>query len=182
MDEALHYDVRDSEHRPTDPFDLIRVGHRLQDLYDYIFGLNYVKVSYQLEAKGESIDRLSPGQKGTLLLMFYLLVDKNDRPLLLDQPDENLDSETIMALLVPAIKEASQRRQILIITHNPNVAIVADADQLIVADFDGRTFLYSSGAIESPERNVDAVDILEGTWGAFINRGTKYQRASQSIG
>jgi predicted ATPase len=184
MDEAIHFNVRERKRTATSPFDLLRTGHDLEDVYNYIYGLEYVEIDYTLQASGVPIDRLSPGQKGTLLLMFYLLVDKNDHPLLLDQPDENLDNQTIMRLLVPAIKEAAQRRQIVIITHSPNVAIVADADQLVIADFDGESFEYSHGAIESPARNVDAVDILEGTWEAYINRGNKYQNVAgtDSIG
>ena len=178
LDDALHYDVREASRPMVDPLDLTRTGYGLKDVYDYLYGMEYVEVDYMLQASDVPIERLSPGQKGTLLLMFYLLVDKNDHPLLLDQPDENLDNQTIMRLLVPAIKEAAQRRQIVIITHSPNVAIVADADQLIIADFDGVSFTYSHGAIESPARNVDAVDILEGTWEAYVNRGNKYQKAS----
>jgi len=178
FDRALHFDTRDGASVETNPFALIRSGHSLQDVYNYVYGLAYVEVDYSLQASGAPIDQLSPGQRGTLLLMFYLLVDKSERPILLDQPDENLDNQTIMQQLVPAIKEAARRRQIIIVTHSANVAIVADADQLIIADFDGTSFTYSYGAIESPDRNVDAVDILEGTWEAYVNRGQKYQSAS----
>jgi predicted ATPase len=106
--------------------------------------------------------------------MFYLLVDPRRVPLLLDQPDENLDNQTIKELLVPAIKQASSRRQVIAVTHNPNVAIVADADQIIVADRAGESFVYVSGAIEDGVINTGAVDVLEGTWPAFENRQDKY--------
>jgi predicted ATPase len=108
--------------------------------------------------------------------MFYLLVDPARTPLLLDQPDENLDNHTIKDLLVPSIKEAASRRQVLVVTHNPNVAIVADADQIIVASRDSEAFCYTSGAIEDGPINLSAVDVLEGTWPALDNRTLKYQR------
>lgn len=57
--------------------------------------------------------------------MFYLLVDRSARPPPLDQPDENLDNQTIKELLVPAIKEAKTWRQVIVITPKPNVAVVS---------------------------------------------------------
>ena len=175
LDKALHSDLREGQNGgPVDPERAIRKGYSLEDLYDIVYSLNYLEPFYQLQYSGTPLDRLSPGQRGTLLLMFYLLVDPDRRPLLLDQPDENLDNETINDLLVPAIKEATTRRQVIVVTHSPNVAVVADADQVIVARFDG-TVEYQSGAIESPAINELVVDVLEGTWPAFENREDKYQ-------
>lgn len=62
------------------------------------------------------------------------------------------------------------------VTHNPNVAIVADADQVVVADREGDLFTYRSGAIEDGGINLSAVDVLERTWPALDNRTLKYQR------
>ena len=71
-----------------------------------------------------------------MLLIFYLLVDNDDIPLIIDQPEENLDNQTVYKLLVPSIKEAKNRRQIIIVTHNPNLAVVCDAEQIIHASID----------------------------------------------
>lgn len=172
---ALHSDMRSSVPVEVNPDLSIRKGHTLEEVYDLVFGLSYLEPYYLLQYSGTPIDRLSPGEKGTLLLMFYLLVDPSPSPLLLDQPDENLDNQTIKELLVPALKEAKERRQILVITHNPNVAVVADAEQVVVADFDGEQFSYASGALEDPAINAICVDVLEGTWPAFENREHKYQ-------
>jgi ABC-type lipoprotein export system ATPase subunit len=174
IDSALHQDRR-RDPQPVDVDRAIRSAHSLEELYDLVFGLSYLEPYYHLASEGVAIDRLSPGQKGTLLLMFYLLVDPSRRPLLLDQPDENLDNGTIKDLLVPAIKEARERRQVIVVTHNPNVAVVADADQVITASFDGTRFTYMSGSIEDPPTNAEVVDVLEGTWPAFENRERKYQ-------
>jgi ABC-type lipoprotein export system ATPase subunit len=174
VDEALHWDLRSEGRVPTDPEQCLRAGHTLVELYDLLYGLAYVEPYYSLQYRGTDLDGLSPGEKGTLLLMFYLLVDPRRVPLLLDQPDENLDNQTIKELLVPAIKQASSRRQVIAVTHNPNVAIVADADQIIVADRAGESFVYVSGAIEDGVINTGAVDVLEGTWPAFENRQDKY--------
>ena len=85
-------------------------------------------------------------------------------------------------MLVPCIKAAKQRRQILIVTHNPNLAVVCDAEQIIWADLDKKnnyTINYVSGAIESQILNKAAVDILEGTMPAFDNRDSKYFRGAR---
>lgn len=127
----------------------------------------------------KDVGQLSPGEKGALLLVFYLLVDKGDIPLLIDQPEGNLDNETIVDLLVPCIKEAKKRRQIIIVTHNPNLAVVCDADQVIWASLDkARDYRvkYDCGALENPVINKKVVDILEGTQPAFDNRDSKYHR------
>jgi ABC-type lipoprotein export system ATPase subunit len=154
--------------------DALRKGIRITDVYDYPFGLSYLAAQYELRSKGRPISELSPGEKGTILLMFYLLVDQSGRPIALDQPDENLDSETIHALLRPAIRAAKATRQILVVTHSPNLAVVGDADQVIVASCDGESFSYESGSIENPTIRDLVVRVLEGTWPAFQNREDKY--------
>ena len=59
---------------------------------------------------GAPEEQLSPGERGNLLLIFYLLVDQNDIPLVIDQPEENLDNQTVFKTLVPSIKDAKKRR------------------------------------------------------------------------
>lgn len=176
LDDGLHSDRRRQSAARLHPESMLRMGASLEAVYDLVFGLTYLEPHYRLEKSGVAIDQLSPGEKGTLLSMFYLLVDTSARPLVLDQPDENLDNQTIKDLLVPAIKEASATRQVVVVTHNPNVAIVADADQIILADFDGTSFSYVAGSIHEETMNQYLVQILEGTWPAFSNREKKYQR------
>tara|TARA_R110002050_G_scaffold153690_1_gene281325 strand:+ start:1458 stop:1835 length:378 start_codon:yes stop_codon:yes gene_type:complete len=123
------------------------------------------------------IGQLSPGQRGALLLIFYLLVDKGDNPIILDQPEENLDNETIVSLLVPVLTEAKLKRQIIMVTHNPNLAVVCNAEQIIHCEFsrkDGHQILYTPGAIECNIINNSVVNVLEGTMPAFDNRRIRY--------
>jgi ABC-type lipoprotein export system ATPase subunit len=151
------------------------------DLYDYLFSLAYLIPKYSLQYSGKDLDQLSPGERGTLLLIFYLLIDNSDIPLIIDQPEENLDNQTVFDILVPCIKEAKKKRQIIIVTHNPNLAVVCDADQIIYSSIDkkdGNSVNYETGAIENPTINKHIVDILEGTMPAFDNRDKKYQRNS----
>ena len=121
---------------------------------------------------------LSPGERGTLLLVFYLLIDKGDMPLVIDQPEGNLDNQTVAKILVDCIREARKRRQVFIVTHNPNLAVVCDADQVVYANMDkanGNAITYTSGALESPQMSKHVTDVLEGTRWAFDVRGEKYK-------
>lgn len=178
IDDMLHFDRRgdSTETEETPVNNQLRKGHRLDELYDFLFSLEYLKPRYSLTYDKQEISQLSPGERGLLLLVFYLLVDKDDIPLVIDQPEENLDNQTIFKILVRCIKAAKQRRQIIMVTHNPNLAVVCDAEQIIFADCDktAKQFSYTSGAIESPEIRAQVVEILEGTQPAFVNRQRKY--------
>lgn len=156
---------------------LMRKDKEPADVYSYLFGLQYLEPKYTLLFQDTQIEQLSPGQRGALLLIFYLLVDKGRNPIVLDQPEENLDNETVVSLLVPVLNEAKKSRQIIMVTHNPNLAVVCDAEQIIHATFDrknGSRVSYRSGSIEDGTINRAVVDVLEGTKIAFDNRGQKY--------
>ncbi len=147
------------------------------DLYDYLYGLEFLNPRYTLMFQNTPIEFLSPGQRGALLLIFYLLVDTGHIPIILDQPEENLDNQTIVSLLVPVLTEAKKRRQIIMVTHNPNLAVVCDAEQVVYAKYDkanGNKIEYISGSIEHPAINLHTVNVLEGTKVAFDNRKAKY--------
>lgn len=158
---------------------LLRKNRTAIEVYDLIFGLEYLEPRYTLMFQDAQISQLSPGQRGALLLIFYLLVDKDNNPIILDQPEENLDNETIVSLLVPVLTEAKRKRQIIMVTHNPNLAVVCDAEQIIYCEFarsDSHNISYASGAIECSIINNKVVDILEGTMRAFDNRKIKYMQ------
>lgn len=147
------------------------------DVYDLLFGLSFLEPRYSLLFQDTQIEQLSPGQRGALLLIFYLLVDKGRNPIILDQPEENLDNETVVKLLVPVLNEAKKRRQIIMVTHNPNLAVVCDAEQIIYSSFNRKAaskITYLAGAIENPKINRHVVNVLEGTKPAFDNRRDKY--------
>lgn len=174
---SLEFDLRTADSKPVRVADQIRKGKSIIELYDFIFSLEFLRPRYALQMGEKDLNQLSPGERGALLLVFYLLVDKSDIPLLIDQPEENLDNQTVFELLVPCMKAAKQRRQIFIVTHNPNLAVVCDAEQIICADLDkkkGYRMRYIPGAVENPVINKAIVDILEGTMPAFDNRDSKY--------
>ena len=147
------------------------------DVYDLLYSLSFLEPRYSLLFQDAQIEQLSPGQRGALLLIFYLLVDKGRNPIILDQPEENLDNETVVSLLVPVLSEAKKKRQIIMVTHNPNLAVVCDAEQVIYSSFDRKSaskISYLAGAIENPAINLHVVNVLEGTKPAFDNRRVKY--------
>lgn len=152
------------------------VNNRNQ-FYSYVFSLDYLNPKYEMIQNGKTLDELSPGEKGALLLVFYLALDKTEMPIIIDQPEDNLDNHSVTKILVPFIQNAKKNRQIIMVTHNPNLAIVADAEQVIYVNIDkkaGNKFEYISGSIENPEINTKIVDVLEGTMPAFKIRKNKY--------
>lgn len=148
-----------------------------EEFYSFLFSLEYMEPYYELMQNNKSIEQLSPGEKGALLLVFYLLLDKSDIPLIIDQPEDNLDNQSVSRILVPFIKKAKERRQIIMVTHNPNLAVVADAEQIIYVHIDKENknaFSFVAGSIENEQINKKIVEVLEGTMPAFTNRKNKY--------
>lgn len=175
-DDLLH-DKRDGQNIDRIVEVQLKKGHSKQELYDFVYGMDYVIPFFQLKMNGKPLSSLSPGERGALLLLLYLFIDMDDKPLIIDQPEENLDNESVFKYLVHFIKAAKKKRQIIMVTHNPNLAVVCDADQIIQMKIDklnGNKVTYASGAIENPKINKIIVDILEGTYPAFHNRDCKY--------
>lgn len=179
---ALHSDQREEISdlsAARDMFKQMKEKQTPEDLFDYLFGFDYLEPKYDLKVDGKDLSELSPGERGGLLLIFYLMLDRNDIPLVIDQPEDNLDNKSVYEILVTFIKQAKKRRQIIMVTHNPNLAVVADAEQIIHVSIDKKDgkndFDFFSGAIEDPRINKTVVDILEGTRPAFDNRRLKYR-------
>lgn len=181
--EALHTDRREGfsdAYHARDVFKQMKGQKTPQDLYDYLFGFDYLEPKYDLKVDGKDLSELSPGERGGLLLIFYLMLDRQDIPLVIDQPEDNLDNKSVYEILATFIKQAKERRQIILVTHNPNLAVVADAEQIIHVSIDKKNrkhdFDFFSGSIEEPRINQAVVNILEGTLPAFDNRRLKYRK------
>lgn len=157
------------------PASALRSTISFGDFLTRLLDLSWMEVRFGLTGDGQPLSQLSPGQRGLVLALFYLIVDQRTTPLLLDQPEENLDNETIASLLVPAIREAAGRRQTIVVTHNANLAVVGNADQIIHCRAQDRRFYVSSGCISELGVARIAVTILEGTKPAFDNRRQKYE-------
>jgi len=169
-------------------------GKKKLDFYNWFFDTTDFKVAYNIKHQGTSLELLSPGKKGVVLLLMYLVLDtESSIPLIIDQPEENLDNKSVFPLLVDYFREIKRRRQIIVITHNPNLVLNTDAEQIIVANFDAvpssqpSRISYVSGAIENSfvskkakipleKRGIreHGLDILEGGKTAFRKRREKW--------
>jgi predicted ATPase len=177
--EYMQVDKRDGEKNALRQLGKqLKGGNKESDFYNFIFGLDYLEPSYQLKLGDKTLSELSPGERGALLLIFYLFLDKDDIPIIIDQPEENLDNQSVYKILVHFIKMAKSRRQIIIITHNPNLAVVCDAEQVIRTNIDkthNNLFSCKTGSIENSLINAEIIDVLEGTRPALDNRTSKYE-------
>ena len=146
----------------------------------WIYSTDHISVTYSLTFDGVEIERLSPGTRGVVLLLLYLAIDQeDDRPLMIDQPEENLDPKSIFEELVARFRKAKLHRQIIIVTHNANLIVNADADQVIVASCGPHhpdalpNLTYESGSLEDAHIRAKVCDILEGGEQAFRDRAMR---------
>ena len=118
--------------------------------------------------------QLSLGQQQSVLLAL-MLSSENPNPLLIDQPEDNLDGQFIYSQLVPVIRLAKERRQIIIVTHNPNIAVLGDAEQIVVLGANSeQAIITSRGSIDDEATRDTTCGILEGAKAAFTRRGKIY--------
>jgi len=172
----------------------LRSGQELKDAVDVLLR-DYLSHSFTVKQAGEDILRMSPGKQGLILLEIFLNLSNSNYPILIDQPEDNLDNRTIYSHLVNYLRLRKPHRQIIMVTHNPNLVLGTDAEQVIVANQDGQgqgknakyRFEYVSGAIECSFTDAEAESILgakgirehvchvlEGGKEAFQRREEKY--------
>lgn len=157
------------------------------ELSDWIFSVEHIELSYKIHYSGTELEYLSPGTRGIALLVLYLLMDEDDtRPLIIDQPEGNLDNSSVYKQLVPYIRKAKKRRQIILITHNPNLVVATDAEQIIIATAERPntqpypSIRYDSGGLEHSVSGTDlgireaVCLLLEGGEDAFRARENRY--------
>jgi len=151
-----------------------------RDVSAWLFSTEHISVGYGLKYDGLDIEQLSPGTRGIVLLLLYLAVDaQDDRPLIIDQPEENLDPQSIYDELVAEFQRAKKRRQVIIVTHNANLVVNTDADQVIVARSGSHrpgqlpVITYESGGLENSAIRKAVCSILEGGERAFRERAKR---------
>lgn len=121
------------------------------------------------EYKGSTT--LSTGQKCTTILPILLL--DSDGPLLVDQPEDNLDNRFVCESVVESIRQVKQRRQLLFVTHNPNIPVLGDAQRVFVLESDGvRARKVAEGDVDECRDAI--VNLLEGGEQAFRQRQERY--------
>lgn len=120
------------------------------------------------------ISQLSLGQQQSVLLAI-LLQSKSKFPLLIDQPEDNLDSEFIFKTVVANLRKIKERRQVIIVTHNPNIAVLGDAELIVpLKSTSTKSHIVSPGSIDDPQTRDSCCQILEGGSHAFKTRQKIY--------
>lgn len=187
--------------RACDLIDIVESGdaRRLADLFQRDLGQMTRLVShlmdspklYALEAvipedsleitmfvRGEArpINQLSSGQKATALLP--LILREAEYPLIVDQPEDDLDNAFVSEKLIERILKLKTTRQLVFVTHNANIPVLGDAERVIVMEMDGPSRASPSRSGTVDEMKEDVIRILEGGREAFQQRQTRYGRAA----
>lgn len=157
---------------------------------------DFDNIIFTVELDGDLIENMSPGKKALVLLKLLISLDKSKYPILIDQPEDDLDNLSIVSELVTFIRERKNDRQIILVTHNANLVLGCDAEEIIVANQEiinnpksknkSFQFEYRSGSIENTNITDESTflgsrgiqnhicEILEGGKEAFNSRKNKY--------
>ncbi|MCQ2285179.1 MAG: ATP-binding protein, partial [Bacteroidales bacterium] len=156
----------------------------------------WFRVNYDIVYQNDRLSQMSPGKRSFVILQLLLEFSNKKCPILIDQPEDNLDNRAIFKDLVTYLRTKKKERQIILVTHNPNVVVGADAEQVIVANQHGNDsvnadnvrFAYASGSLEASWGKTSTTgpvlesqgirehvcEILEGGEEAFKKRESKY--------
>lgn len=176
----------------------VKGGYTVEKVMRQLFD-DWYNVHYVVKSGNDTVEEMSPGKKALVLLELLIGLEESKCPILIDQPEDDLDNRSIYYELVQFIRNKKEERQIIIVTHNANVVLGADAEEVIIANQHGKDtenatyrFEYRSGAIENDEIPKDEFgivlpgilnkagiqtqicDILEGGKTAFQLRQNKY--------
>jgi ABC-type cobalamin/Fe3+-siderophores transport system ATPase subunit len=133
-----------------------------------------LNVSSAGKANFKDASDLSRGQKCTALLP--ILLARRDSPLIIDQPEDNLDNHFIFETVVNAVQRLKKRRQMIFITHNANIPVLAEADLVLVMNSDGRIGVIERfGSVDECREQI--IELLEGGRRAFELRSKRYETA-----
>lgn len=167
-------------HAPYDKTEKSELRNWMNQFAHWLFATDHITVRYEINYDGVDIRKLSPGTRGIVLLLLYLALDDQDeRPLIIDQPEENLDPKSVNDELVPLFIEAKKRRQVIMVTHNANLVVNTDADQIIIAEAGPHVvgglppITYRGAGLEDQDIRTEVCEILEGGEPAFQDRARR---------
>lgn len=138
-----------------------------------------LKVEYSRKGDGKNfqpIGQASQGQRAAAMLAFLLA--HGTEPLVLDQPEDDLDNHLIYDLVVRQIRANKQRRQLIIVTHNPNIVVNGDAEMIYALDFNSQCFISQSGSLQNQKMRDEVCSVMEGGEDAFDLR---YRRLGRKV-
>jgi energy-coupling factor transporter ATP-binding protein EcfA2 len=150
--------------------------------YDHFFtwiAEDALSVMYSRKGDGKNflpITQASAGQRAAAMLAFLLA--HGSEPLVLDQPEDDLDNHLIYGLVVQQIRSNKLRRQLIIVTHNPNIVVNGDAELIHVLDFNNQCFVKQTGSLQDRTMREEVCQVMEGGKEAFERR---YQRLGREV-
>lgn len=174
---------------------ILNQGKTIDELRRDIFSQKWNTLSYVLKYENDDYLQMSQGKKAFVILTLILEFSRDKKPVIIDQPEDSLDNRSIYRELTKYLKTKKKERQIILVTHNPNVVVGADAENVIVANQNSSNepnknhvqFSYVNGALENTFDNESAlaildkkgirehaIEILEGGKEAFRERENKY--------
>lgn len=146
--------------------------HEKPEFADHVlawFPKDDLRIEYQRDGRWTSISQGSQGQRSAALLAFLLAF--GEEPIVLDQPEDDLDNHLIYELIVQQIRENKLRRQLIVVTHNPNVVVNGDAELVHVMAFGrGQCYVQESGALQETSVRREVCRVMEGGHEAFARR------------
>ena len=155
-------------------------GEQINPIRSYVLDVlfrkynEFITHNIIVTSKNKSITKLSHGQQGTIYLRLKLAANLFSKTIVYDQPEDDLDNEFIMSDLVSIFRKIKKYRQIIIVSHNANLVVNADSEQIIIARNEDGVLKYTSGSLENADINKQICKILEGGENAFLNREKKY--------
>jgi DNA repair ATPase RecN len=123
----------------------------------------------------QPVEKASPGQRSSAMLPLIALAETV--PLVIDQPEDNLDNRLVGKVLVDILAKLKEKRQIIVCTHNPNIVVLGDAEQVIVLDAIDNNHGHVDGvqaSIDHPIIVKKVIDLMEGGKDAFETRRKRY--------
>jgi DNA repair ATPase RecN len=149
------------------------------DVYETFTDILKHSISKNMDVLFEDdyLSKMSPGKKSIVLLQLLVDFDNSEHPLILDQPEDDLDNESVFVYLVQYLKKKKKQRQIIVVTHDPNVVVAGDSECVIIANREDnkQVFTYTQGALENSEIKDSICRILDGGEIAFQKRESLYK-------
>jgi hypothetical protein len=130
--------------------------------------------SYVIKYHGKQLKQHSLGQRASALILFVLSQRDNDL-VIIDQPEDDLDNQTIYEDVIKLVRKLKPDIQFVFATHNPNIPVLGDAEQIIACTYTGDSIETMVGSIDSPPLQEAIVSIMEGGSEAFKRRKEIYQ-------
>ena len=144
----------------------------LENLNEFL--LYRVPDKFSIYYKGRPLHEHSLGQRASALIIFILTLKENDL-IIIDQPEDDLDNQTIYTDVITELKKLKTKTQFIFATHNPNIPVLGDCEQLISCSINSNLIKVKTGSIDSREIQQNIVDIMEGGNDAFEKRKTIYE-------